>query len=195
MKVVAFFLFSVGFFSAQAALNPITGSYLYSGELRPTSRITVEVIDQRLPSAGQKLNDLRNQGYTCQLVSPKYRCTRHSDGQAISQESIRHADEAARQIWFQFHELRGAPQMTSQAGALTEWSVPQAFEWSGGQGQDYRALEMTAGLQKLILAGNPSEIWLNAEAGVNELRLPLHLVDRESQNRWHQDTIDAVFFP
>jgi len=182
-------------FSGRAAINQLSGDYIFLGELRPLLRTTVEVFDHREKVAPQKLSELRSLGYQCQFFSPTYRCTRHFPGSAVSQASLDKIKVASNELWFRFGKVHADPALVSAGDYVKEWSIGQDYEWPNGKGRVYRGLELTDGLQKFVIEGKYGTQWLNAEEAGNELLVPFQMIENESKKRWHQDLVEAVFVP
>jgi hypothetical protein len=178
------------------APQALSGDYRFAGEVKPVGRLTVDVIDTRMPDANDRLDAARAEGAACWLVvSNTWRCTKMHKAEAVPQSSLDAIALRGGDLFASFGAMTGSPSLVSEGESLVEWQIPQNGSSPLGAFETYRYLELQDGLVKIIVPGAPG-----ASAPSMELlrRDADHLgkweskVVTESRWRWHEDMAIVV---
>jgi hypothetical protein len=167
----------------------LAGKYAFQGQVRPQARLTVDVIDMRMPDAQTRLDDLDAAGAACQLVtSQTYRCTLMHDAGEVATASLDAIATSNKGIALSFGKLRGDPSLTNDAESLKEWDVPQSGSGPLGKFDGYVFRELQGGPDKIILDGTDEYL---VDDGDHITRWQEHVIS-EGRWRFHQDMAVVV---
>jgi hypothetical protein len=176
---------------ASTARTPIglSGDYRFAG-VKPIARLTVDVIDVRMPDANERLDAARAEGATCWLVvSNTWRCTKMHEASDVPQASLDAIATRQRELFASFGGVTGSPALVSEAESLVEWEIPQNGSSPLGPFTTYRYLELRDNLIKIVLPGatqsSPTMELILRDAG--HLDKWESKVVTESRWRWHED--------
>ncbi len=167
----------------------LSGDYRFAGDVQAVGRLTVDVIDTRMPDATARLAALREVGAACTLaMSNTWRCTKMHPTTAVPAGSLAKISARGADLFASFGATTGSPVIVSEGESLVEWEVPQDGSSSVGPFTQYRYLDLQGDLVKIILPGSGS-------TGSMELIVKdaMHLAKWESvtvsEGRWrfHQD--------
>lgn len=192
MKALFFAIVSVASLSAGADPFSFRGIYAFRGNVSVIGRQTVDIVDVRMPESAARMDEIRRTGGACQRVSSStFRCVTLSPADAVPASSVAQLRLRNRGVAIAFGDMTGTPSVVTRAPSLTEWSIPQRGRSRLGDFAQYRYLELTGGLSKLVLPGSPEPLWLNTTDG-KTLRQYDSLSTTESRWRFHVDSVELI---
>ncbi len=183
---------------AQAHPYRIEGTMVFTGVVEPRGRLTVDVIDHRLPDAKKRLEQALAQGAHCEPpTNGVIRCSRMWDATHVAPESLRKAAVRNEGFYVAFSDEAGEPVLISKGSGTTIWHVPQGGVWNGDRFTSYRYVYMhnTADdIVKLMLDGGKEAYELMRYSDRTYGKLDAVVVN-ESRWRWHIDYVSAILEP
>jgi hypothetical protein len=165
----------------------LAGEYRFAGDVKPLGRLTVDVIDERMTGAAERLETVRAGGGNCsRVLSTTWRCTTMRTNGVPSSSLVAMA-EAAGDLVVSFDAPTAPPALVSEAESLVEWTIFQTGESStGGAFGAYRYLDLQGDLVKIVLptAGGSLELTVRDESHLGKWTSKRV---SEGQWRWHED--------
>lgn len=184
--------FQVGAATGNSPSVP-AGTYKFRGTVRALLRLTVDVIDTRSKDAADRQTQIAKNGGTCQHVSSEtLRCTTPRPASEIPPTVLSSIADRLRGNSFKLEAETGSPSKVNVGDALTEWLVSQPGSWSGGKFTQYRYLELTDSLIKLVFPGGSGSLEVIREGEKRFAKFEM-LATTESRWRFHEDSALAIF--
>jgi hypothetical protein len=178
-------------FARASTIHQFDGEYAFDGTVEPVGRLTVDVVDKRMPDAENRLMQIKAEGGNCtHVTSLTVRCTKMNPGATVPVESLVRIAERSKDLSVRFGQRTGAPTLVSKAEALTEWQIPQNGETPLGIFDKFRYLELQ-GLVKVIFPYPQGNFELNTLDG-RHLRKFESVTVYENRWRWHQDMAQVI---
>ena len=189
-----FMAFIVAGFTASAAFaNPysFSGDYRFTGVVEPVGRMTVDVVDARMPDAAKQVQTIESNGGYCQRVASSIRCTTMNHASSVPQSSLLKIHDKNVGLQVSFGTQTSPPSVITRGSTVVDWQISQPVQWAGGRADNYVYREMQGGISKLILPGTPEPLTLNSVDG-QTLNKQETFVVTESRWRWHEDMASIV---
>ena len=193
------FALLVSIFAAANALaaDPVAfvGRFVASDGVRPLGRLTIDIIDRRLPDAMERLDAARAQGAICEGASGALiRCRRMLGAEHVPATSLAIIAEKNRGLWVLFSPEVAAPQLVMESEYLKEWVISQNVKWPTGEVVGLRRRLIRDSFVKLVIGQGESKFELVSNDG-RTLEKSDRVTVVESRWRWHEDHGAAILEP
>jgi len=167
-----------------AAPTALAGEYRFRGEVKPLKRLTVDVIDVRMPGAAERLEAVRRDGATCERpLANVYRCTTHRDAAAVPPESLAKIAARSEGDHATFGAVTAPPSLVNDSESLIEWEIFQEGGTHAGTFERYVYRVLAGRLSKAALG----EVEVIVDDAAHLSRFASVTVN-ESRWRWHVDS-------
>jgi len=180
----------------QHILIPILmlGLYSFKDDVVPVGRLTIDVVDSRMPDAAARIQAFKRDGSLCQAVAMgQTRCVRTLPASAVPQASLDYVRAHRAGAGVMFYARSGDPVLVRQSETGSEWLIPQRGVWSGGEFSQFRYMVSREGVIKMEIPGRDASapLWLVLEKD-HTLRHGETVPWAEGRFRTQMDSVEIV---
>lgn len=177
------------------SLQPIDGTFIFSGEIHPQQVIQNERVNVSTRSGRSRRGTLESQGFVCaRTISEVYHCSRYIKLGVLPNAVTERIEKRASLFRLRIKPLNYPPVLRVYDQSYLEWHVPAAVFW-GEHSYDFYRLHWIDGNYEISFGDHDMLNYVSLTYSQGEFFVLIQEVLNESTHRWTQFVVQVRLQP